>query len=57
MGVQKIRNFTLISNWGFLSLFIAPIKSKSKKLDFVGTFREPHTGIDLFPKKKILDPI
>jgi hypothetical protein len=26
-GVQKIRNFTLISNWGFLSLYLAPFKS------------------------------
>jgi hypothetical protein len=26
-GVQKIRHFTLISKWGFLSLYLAPIKS------------------------------
>jgi hypothetical protein len=26
-GVQKIRNFTLISKWGFLSLYLAPFKS------------------------------
>jgi hypothetical protein len=25
--VQKIRNFTLISKWGFLSLYLAPFKS------------------------------
>jgi hypothetical protein len=26
-GVQKIRNFTLISKWVFLSLYLAPFKS------------------------------
>jgi hypothetical protein len=26
-GVQQIRNFTLISKWGFLSLYLAPFKS------------------------------
>jgi hypothetical protein len=26
-GVQKIRNFTLISKWGFLFLYLAPFKS------------------------------
>jgi hypothetical protein len=26
-GVQKISSFTLISKWGFLSLYLAPFKS------------------------------
>jgi hypothetical protein len=30
------RYFTLISKWGVLSLYLAPVKSKSQKIDFVG---------------------
>jgi hypothetical protein len=26
-GIQKICNFTLVSKWGFLSLYLAPFKS------------------------------
>jgi hypothetical protein len=29
-GVQKIRNFTLISKWGFLSLHLARSKVRAK---------------------------
>jgi hypothetical protein len=27
MAIKKIRNFTLISKWGFIPLYLAPIKS------------------------------
>jgi hypothetical protein len=30
-------NFKLISNWGFLSLYLAPIKSYILKTRFLGT--------------------
>jgi hypothetical protein len=31
MGIKKIRNFTLISKWGFLSVYQAPTKSQNQK--------------------------
>jgi hypothetical protein len=37
MGI-KIRNFTLISKWDFLPLYIVPIKSWSKQTRFLGTY-------------------
>jgi hypothetical protein len=45
---QKIRNFTLISKWGFLPLYLAPIKVRAKQ-NFLTLYRELLTFLE--PKR------